>query len=192
MAYRRVSETEGSSPHTRGALSHCQGHTATCGIIPAYAGSTLRGLFRLVALRDHPRIRGEHLLHLRMSGSFSGSSPHTRGAPIANPARESAHRIIPAYAGSTVYDVAARRFVGDHPRIRGEHSSRSDKSNLIQGSSPHTRGAREGARAVVRRAGIIPAYAGSTMASQRLESVTGDHPRIRGEHAKIPRHYIAN
>ena len=31
---------------------------------------------------------------------------------------------------------------------------------------------------------IIPAYAGSTMASYRLDLMTQDHPRIRGEHAR--------
>ena len=93
----------------------------------------------------------------------SGSSPHTRGAP-----------------GSI---RSARRYLKDHPRIRGEH--------------PRAHEVR------VRDGGIIPAYAGSTTTSSILSrssrgssphtrgapllfcaSCTAfwDHPRIRGEH----------
>ena len=50
------------------------------------------------------------------------------------------------------------------------------------GSSPHTRGARHKQRLRVRRARIIPAYAGSTHPHGRMRPVGGDHPRIRGEH----------
>ena len=50
------------------------------------------------------------------------------------------------------------------------------------GSSPHTRGAPDDPDALIKRAGIIPAYAGSTHVIDRLAANTGDHPRIRGEH----------
>ena len=52
----------------------------------------------------------------------------------------------------------------------------------INGSSPHTRGARSG-DAPRRQAGrIIPAYAGSTVGEAIDEPIWADHPRIRGEH----------
>ena len=34
--------------------------------------------------------------------------------------------------------------------------------------------------------GIIPAYAGSTSLSSVDAAVAADHPRIRGEHVKLP------
>ena len=50
----------GSSPHTRGALKRHVAYIIKVGIIPAYAGSTLRRSSGQAIDRDHPRIRGEH------------------------------------------------------------------------------------------------------------------------------------
>ena len=50
----------GSSPHTRGALTHVAGE---------YRFET-----------DHPRIRGEHHHKMKQIFFLCGSSPHTRGA----------------------------------------------------------------------------------------------------------------
>ena len=50
------------------------------------------------------------------------------------------------------------------------------------GSSPHTRGARRILAGAPARGGIIPAYAGSTIAGVLITGVLPDHPRIRGEH----------
>ena len=241
----------GDHPRIRGEHSPpCAITSATPGIIPAYAGSTLRctgtGSWRW----DHPRIRGEHM---------------------AQAAREIVgDRIIPAYAGSTTCRAANRcRLIGssphtrgalpssripdgareDHPRIRGEHLSdlpgEHDGPGIIpayagstprpsragapfSGSSPHTRGAParasstghatrdhprirgEHSRAVFDdrpAVGIIPAYAGSTKyalsrsrpsagssphtrgappTSRRRTRPRRDHPRIRGEHPGNP------
>ena len=92
----------GSSPHTRGALTHRRQDVALDGIIPAYAGSTPEKVVPAAASRDHPRIRGEHSIQESNPGFDPGSSPHTRGAlQLGAPdAREPG--IIPAYAGSTL------------------------------------------------------------------------------------------
>ena len=52
----------------------------------------------------------------------------------------------------------------------------------LPGSSPHTRGALSDAVWQARRAGIIPAYAGSTSSASMMSYLRRDHPRIRGEH----------
>ena len=99
--------------------------------------------------------------------------------------RRAAPGIIPAYAGSTAALASQAHSIADHPRIRGEHGYLEVIVDPIQGSSPHTRGARRlryGDRAGTR---IIPAYAGSTsLATSRLPTKP-DHPRIRGEHMTV-------
>ena len=60
------------------------------------------------------------------------------------------------------------------------------------GSSPHTRGAPGDPEGPLEQLGIIPAYAGSTRARGKESIVSGDHPRIRGEHVwKTERYNLA-
>ena len=66
--------------------------------------------------------------------------------------------------------------------MRGEHRRSSMVSMLSRGSSPHARGARHAGRHTSRRAGIIPACAGSTSTCMFITSPARDHPRMRGEH----------
>ena len=152
----------GSSPHTRGARPLPDRSQARQRIIPAYAGSTTGSAAPGISAEDHPRIRGEHCCENPGTQTVSGSSPHTRGAPLSSRRISSAIRIIPAYAGSTRQILWTARRWPDHPRIRGEHVSHFVRALVASGSSPHTRGAH--ARAVMpdRKLRIIPAYAGST------------------------------
>ena len=152
----------GSSPHTRGALVRVANANYDRRIIPAYAGSTGRRRRQCPGHRDHPRIRGEHAPSPRGRAASSGSSPHTRGAPLDVQARLTRGGIIPAYAGST--QPADRR---------GRQGG---------GSSPHTRGAHDSRRDHCRHLRIIPAYAGSTSPHPWFPLSGTDHPRIRGEH----------
>ena len=112
--------------------------------------------------QDHPRIRGEHKPGKSDDAFDAGSSPHTRGARYSSSRWSIRRGIIPAYAGSTAFAIQSPSMSSDHPRIRGEHGAVGENSLRRRGSSPHTRGARCGARLDrgVRR--IIPAYAGST------------------------------
>ena len=176
----------GSSPHTRGARVEPHAGLLSRRIIPAYAGSTAGPGRRRGARADHPRIRGEHPRTIRAPDAPPGSSPHTRGARgCAHDCRGRAG-IIPAYAGSTARESADATWVEDHPRIRGEHDRLGRLRDQPLGSSPHTRGALHAASQVLRAAGIIPAYAGSTGAPVGRAGSVGDHPRIRGEHVKLP------
>ena len=152
----------GSSPHTRGAPAGVDAAWVDHRIIPAYAGSTLGSLTRAGGWRDHPRIRGEHLLTVSCRSPREGSSPHTRGAPGRVHLHARGGRIIPAYAGSTAQTAL--------------------KTTIRAGSSPHTRGARGRGRHRARLFGIIPAYAGSTRVGRPKARRWRDHPRIRGEH----------
>ena len=64
----------------------------------------------------------------------------------------------------------------------GEHSLSPRTSRIGAGSSPHVRGARAGRRTAHHRAGIIPACAGSTTSRTSSRTLSGDHPRMCGEH----------
>ena len=70
----------GSSPRMRGALISASPALPCIGIIPAYAGSTVRhGRFGSRS-RDHPRVCGEHSFAIANGSQAQGSSPRMRGA----------------------------------------------------------------------------------------------------------------
>ena len=179
---------QGSSPHVRGARVSGLRYFAISGIIPACAGSTM------------------------LPKSFwippTGSSPHVRGALLSSSAGDNSVGIIPACAGSTRRWRRPTGHARDHPRMCGEHNSAlvsvANENGIIpacagstfgttgvpycaMGSSPHVRGAP--LRAVKRKlvVRIIPACAGSTRTSSKLSPGGRDHPRMCGEHAKVPR-----
>ena len=165
MTVTSIRSTDGSSPHTRGALEALDLAEHVMRIIPAYAGSTRWRAFLPRAPQDHPRIRGEHGNFTFKADSRDGSSPHTRGAPPTNGGGLHGGRIIPAYAGSTRISQDPDGASRDHPRIRGEHRYGGAAVPPAVGSSPHTRGALCSGCSCAAPARIIPAYAGSTRIS---------------------------
>ena len=176
---------EGSSPHTRGAPAEALSDVLDYRIIPAYAGSTALAAGGDDGFRDHPRIRGEHVLVVAGFDAYEGSSPHTRGALAGELVGRGAAGIIPAYAGSTCTGLSSIKQDEDHPRIRGEHPFTMLPLQPVIGSSPHTRGAQGGPDLVAGAGRIIPAYAGSTARRSPGAHAAGDHPRIRGEHSYL-------
>ena len=120
----------GSSPHARGALGRRFEQHGEGGIIPACAGSTDLKVISRRDLRDHPRMRGEHLSAMSVIHAPAGSSPHARGARryVSDPI--DAAGIIPACAGSTPAQRPQVAHNRDHPRMRGEHLSTSPVSWL--------------------------------------------------------------
>ena len=180
--YPPVARFDGSSPHTRGALFLGVCHAFFSRIIPAYAGSTRHRPRRPSPSWNHPRIRGEHSASKRESSLSPGSSPHTRGALVEIGDPMMRERIIPAYAGSTRPARPDWPSRTDHPRIRGEHRMAESPPYRRRGSSPHTRGARAPVPTENANSRIIPAYAGSTTATNANSPTSTDHPRIRGEH----------
>ena len=152
----------GSSPHARGARLRGEDAPAPGGIIPACAGSTGPTRPSMSSCRDHPRMRGEHVVPRSTSYAAKGSSPHARGALLHDPEGRPHFGIIPACAGSTPTTAASARTSGDHPRMRGEHPPGTSVMTWYLGSSPHARGAPIDAPDDVVTEGIIPACAGST------------------------------
>ena len=193
---------EGSSPHARGTPVVVGEFLPLIGIIPACAGNTPEHLRVPAEAMDHPRMRGEHDGERSGPPEYVGSSPHARGTPLEIIGLEIIRGIIPACAGNTVFPVFPVKSRRDHPRMRGEHSLMAAPSAMAAGSSPHARGTQQNILGQFRTAGIIPACAGNTgrcsprrwphgiipacagntMYPDRVPSLYGDHPRMRGEH----------
>ena len=152
------------------------------GIIPTCTGNTQSGRLTSKFKWDHPRTCGEHSTVTISPLLSAGSSPHVRGAQFRGEFVDHLVGIIPACAGSTKCQCGRISFIGDHPRMCGEHWQCPPKPAWSSGSSPHVRGA------PIRRwfsrwtKGIIPACAGSTDASSRSTATSRDHPRMCGEH----------
>ena len=153
----------GSSPRMRGARRPGDIALHRHRIIPAYAGSTRSMNHILNLLGDHPRVCGEHSLIAYPPCRSKGSSPRMRGAPSVHKEGRICVRIIPAYAGSTVSDGVLHTEWQDHPRVCGEHCESLAHLLFVAGSSPRMRGALGGEPSGLAAAGIIPAYAGSTL-----------------------------
>ena len=111
------------------------------GIIPADAGSTLNGFPLYGTDRDHPRGCGEHRGYKYLKLSTLGSSPRMRGAPASRMAGREIRGIIPADAGSTIFNFDGQFPTEDHPRGCGEHQFMLMPSTCNLGSSPRMRGA---------------------------------------------------
>ena len=91
------------------------------GITPAYAGNTAYRGKLTHAIRDHPRLRGEHSDNEKRQTDRAGSPPPTRGTHTVGWSFSDLAGITPAYAGNTV--ALKKHLINseDHPRLRGEH-----------------------------------------------------------------------
>ena len=91
----------GSSPRGRGKPGgDCLKYRRE-GLIPAWAGKTLRAWGKASPKRAHPRVGGENP-HGRKGGAMpGGSSPRGRGKPGITVKHHGKERLIPAWAGKT-------------------------------------------------------------------------------------------
>ena len=133
---------QGSSPLTRGKLSDHAASVNRRGLIPAHAGKTRQWRARSPCQRAHPRSRGENAGGQDDSGSWSGSSPLTRGKLTTRVTHQKGPGLIPAHAGKT-RQIRATMLVysGSSPLTRGKPGPGSDRQT---------------------RVGLIPAHAGKT------------------------------
>ena len=172
----------GSSPHARGTPSFPSLSEQPPGIIPACAGNTPSVISTRRWSRDHPRMRGEHTLPVRLPLASWGSSPHARGTPHHIDHGATQLGIIPACAGNTGVGGGGGGVCWDHPRMRGEHLGSTSNGVPAWGSSPHARGTLVFSIGIIPSLGIIPACAGNTQRVIHIAHHVVDHPRMRGEH----------
>ena len=129
----------------------------------------------------HPRIRGERRFGKSARAEEIGSSPHARGTRYRASARQLSQRFIPACAGNASPCQVPTMIGAVHPRIRGERTWGMITPSGLAGSSPHTRGTRDGKTCGDDDFRFIPAYAGNASGRARRASTGTVHPRIRGE-----------
>ena len=177
----------GSSPLTRGKHTRREITRDEHGLIPAHAGKTSAAVSMVVISSAHPRSRGENRRCGSWSWSWSGSSPLTRGKPLADCGGESLHGLIPAHAGKTTISSLGFSLTRAHPRSRGENVPRTSFLLRVPGSSPLTRGKPSHSRRERCGGRLIPAHAGKTSTGSRSPSPPGAHPRSRGENQDGPR-----
>ena len=112
----------GSSPLTRGKLRRAPGWRSPSGLIPAHAGKTWIAFDGAERSEAHPRSRGENLVIKAKNAQRVGSSPLTRGKPIAAGQEQLSGRLIPAHAGKTdATPLSADPINGSSPLTRGKH-----------------------------------------------------------------------
>mgnify|MGYP000999041523 CR=1 FL=1 len=178
--FRAVSG-RGSSPLTRGKHQARSRGLDAGGLIPAHAGKTRSARRRRSATRAHPRSRGENRTVTLYARGDLGSSPLTRGKHDGQGAVVADGGLIPAHAGKTFLELVGGDHGGAHPRSRGENFRVARTGQVVDGSSPLTRGKLNEAAPSQHRAGLIPAHAGKTPSQDRQAAGRRAHPRSRGE-----------
>ena len=172
---------QGSSPLTRGKPSHSGRHSIPIGLIPAHAGKTTAFQLGQVALKAHPRSRGENVKVSVVAETKNGSSPLTRGKLYKDRESLTNGGLIPAHAGKTWHGGLYFCDAGAHPRSRGENAKHQPRFTSVSGSSPLTRGKRRKDASQNVRRRLIPAHAGKTRPARNQRARAWAHPRSRGE-----------
>ena len=150
--------------------------------IPAHAGNTRAAPAASVTVTVHPRACGEHCGMFARRHAMRGSSPRMRGTPLRKRVTFTFCRFIPAHAGNTLQQPAARRSLSVHPRACGEHFVGETGSRQAIGSSPRMRGTPSLPAARMTTSRFIPAHAGNTMPANTIPHYATVHPRACGEH----------
>ena len=177
----QFTQTNGSSPHTRG--TPLAEHFADLGVrfIPACAGNARSTPWPMPGQTVHPRMRGERGFAPGIFASTIGSSPHARGTRQCGHRRPDLLRFIPACAGNASRLSRAPSCCTVHPRMRGERTGAARLNVIGGGSSPHARGTLVITRLEMPRLRFIPACAGNASKSSSTTTGMSVHPRMRGE-----------
>ena len=130
----------GSPPHVRGPHLKLFYLLQSLGITPACAGTTRNACTPPTLGRDHPRMCGDHPQAYRIFPSILGSPPHVRGPRICTSPIFRGRGITPACAGTTTAGKEVPGYMGDHPRMCGDHAFNLVCPAIISGSPPHVRG----------------------------------------------------
>ena len=172
----------GSSPRMRGTQSSIPDFQVLVGLIPTYAGNTIRGKDPVLRERAHPHVCGEHVEFTTPIYEESGSSPRMRGTQLATIRLSVSEGLIPTYAGNTRFLCRCLGFAWAHPHVCGEHRRAKGRKHAGAGSSPRMRGTLRHSRGYPKSSWLIPTYAGNTLCSTPNAGARRAHPHVCGEH----------
>ena len=158
-----IGDLPGSSPRGRGKRSERSCQVGRWGLIPAWAGKTVAVLGDAADGAAHPRVGGENAFSHQSISPVGGSSPRGRGKPPSSPRPSS-----PKSA---------------HPRVGGENAEHRANPVDKPGSSPRGRGKPWTSPPRLSWLGLIPAWAGKTVATARAPRSARAHPRVGGENS---------
>ena len=111
----------------------------------------------------------------------TGSSPRGRGKQAFVSRFATSIGLIPAWAGKTRRRDDCLSRMGAHPRVGGENLVETSLLASCPGSSPRGRGKLDGELLGQVDDGLIPAWAGKTLAASGCAAGCGAHPRVGGE-----------
>ena len=132
------------------------------GITPAYAGKSFAEWIDEQGEEDHPRLCGEKALSVEIHASTTGSPPPMRGKDDQRGQILHDHRITPAYAGKSPFEVRVILLREDHPRLCGEKTKAARRRLMGTGSPPPMRGKGYTDKSLTAMDRITPAYAGKS------------------------------
>ena len=156
------------------------------GLIPAWAGKTKNRVSVGKSAPAHPRVGGENIPPISTTKTARGSSPRGRGKPRGPPQPVPRERLIPAWAGKTVYRNILMLRDGAHPRVGGENAREELVTEASDGSSPRGRGKLVLVPRASREVRLIPAWAGKTIIRPDGAFTPSAHPRVGGENTSTP------
>ena len=188
----RVITAKGSPPHSRGRPSESRRGFLDRGITPAFAGKAVVLSSPDTGREDHPRIRGEGNGKEENVSFREGSPPHSRGRPEWTSESDPADGITPAFAGKAERTRGCVCSLWDHPRIRGEGSTRPTTASSRSGSPPHSRGRHYSQRFPHSPIGITPAFAGKApkiMDDPDARNLSRNHRRRDDKNLVVSQHY---
>ena len=114
-------DVAGSSPRGRGKRGSTVPITNHPGLIPAWAGKTLRRRSAAALSAAHPRVGGENMPLVYTVLMMKGSSPRGRGKHPDDGADGGGLGLIPAWAGKTQGGRWPPVAGQAHPRVGGEN-----------------------------------------------------------------------
>ena len=130
-------------------------------LIPACPRNTSPSTRSPAISKAYPCLREERATNSVRYLRSDGSSPRARGTHIKCLSQHRVSRLIPAREGNARGGWRPRHARRAHPRLRGEHTLRTDRSFWQKGSSPLERGTPGAGAKSDGPGGLIPACAGT-------------------------------
>ena len=128
------------SPHVLGKDTRRQRDDSVRGITPACAGKSTAMVRAMTGKWDHPRVCGEKAAFSSSALLGAGSPPRVRGKASALSLLVAQRGITPACAGKSIFGIATRHALKDHPRVCGEKGNQPLPLFATIGSPPRVRG----------------------------------------------------